>query len=150
MSTNNGDLVLVGLGGLSDNGRNESGSSDNVEVGNTEQPIPSAVASMETGRLSLLLGVKDTGLLEGLGEDWNGRVDGVGYDQDESLGAGVGDSLSEGCADTSVDLGLVLFQLLVWVLTFCSVSFWPLRGGRGSLRIDHLESYQASWGHRRG
>ena len=80
MSTDNGNLVLVGLGGLSDNGRNESGRSDNVEVGNTEQPIASAVASMETGRLSLLLGVKDTGLLEGLGEDWDGRVDGVGDD----------------------------------------------------------------------
>jgi len=29
---------------------------------------------------SSLLGVKDTGLLEGLGEDWDGRVDRVGDD----------------------------------------------------------------------
>jgi hypothetical protein len=34
----------------------------------------------ESGWLSLLLGVKDTGLLEGLGEDWDGRVDWVGDD----------------------------------------------------------------------
>jgi hypothetical protein len=31
-------------------------------------------------RASLLLGVKDTGFLEGLGEDWDGRVDWVGDD----------------------------------------------------------------------
>jgi hypothetical protein len=31
-------------------------------------------------RASLLLGVKDTSLLEGLGKDWDGRVDGVGDD----------------------------------------------------------------------
>jgi len=38
VTTNDGDLVLVGLGGLSNDGRNESRSSDNVEVGDTEQP----------------------------------------------------------------------------------------------------------------
>ena len=38
VTTNDGDLVLVGLGRLSNDGRNESGSSDNVEVGDTEQP----------------------------------------------------------------------------------------------------------------
>jgi hypothetical protein len=30
--------------------------------------------------ISSLLGVKDTGLLQGLGKDWDGRVDGVGDD----------------------------------------------------------------------
>jgi hypothetical protein len=39
VTTDDGDLVLVGLGRLSNNGRNESGSSDNVEVGDTEQPV---------------------------------------------------------------------------------------------------------------
>lgn len=38
MSTDDGDLVLVGLGRLSNNGRNEGRSSDNVEVSDTEQP----------------------------------------------------------------------------------------------------------------
>jgi hypothetical protein len=38
VTTNDGDLVLVGLGRLSNDGRNEGGSSDNVEVGDTEQP----------------------------------------------------------------------------------------------------------------
>ena len=44
---------------------------------------PNSLGSAAVGgsdRLSLLLGVKDTGLLEGLGEDWDGRVDGVGDD----------------------------------------------------------------------
>jgi hypothetical protein len=78
VTTNDGDLVLGGLGRLSDDGGNEGGSSDNVEVGDTEQPGISCFR--ESVRLSLLLGVKDTGLLEGLGEDWDGRVDGVGDD----------------------------------------------------------------------
>jgi hypothetical protein len=38
------------------------------------------VSRWSTGTGSLLLGVKDTGLLEGLGEYWDGRVDGVGDD----------------------------------------------------------------------
>jgi hypothetical protein len=51
-----------------------------------------------------LLGVKDTSLLEHLGEHGNGGVDGVGNDQNESLGAGVSNSLSKSCADAGVDL----------------------------------------------
>jgi hypothetical protein len=79
VTTNDGDLVLVGLGRLSNDGRNESGSSDNVEVGDTEQPS-GQLCYRRYVRSSLLLGVEDTGLLEGLGEDWDGRVDWVGDD----------------------------------------------------------------------
>lgn len=61
---------------------------------------------------SSLLGVKDTSLLQDLGKDRDGRVDGVGNDQDESLGAGVGDGLSEGCTDTSVDLQSAPFDVI--------------------------------------
>lgn len=56
------------------------------------------------GEGNILFRVKDTSLLQDLGEDGHGRVDGVGNDQDEGLGAGVGDGLSEGRADASVDL----------------------------------------------
>lgn len=73
-------------------------------MGDTEEPILSALRTNGAISDSLLLGVKDPGLLEGLGKDWNGRVDGVRDDEDEGLGAGVGNSLSEGSADTSVDL----------------------------------------------
>lgn len=51
-----------------------------------------------------LLGVKDALLLEDLGKDGDGRVDGVGDDQNEGLGSGLGDGLSESGADTGVDL----------------------------------------------
>ena len=80
MSTNDGDLVLVGLGRLSNDGRNESGSSDDIKVSDTEQPSCQLCDQWGQIRSSLLLGVKDTGLLEGLGEDWDGRVDRVGDD----------------------------------------------------------------------
>jgi hypothetical protein len=50
------------------------------------------------------LGVKDTLGLQHLGKDRDGRVDGVGDDEDESLGAGRSDGLGEGSADTGVDL----------------------------------------------
>jgi len=39
VSTDDGNLVLVSLGGLAEDGRDEGGSSDNVEVGDTEQPV---------------------------------------------------------------------------------------------------------------
>ncbi len=52
----------------------------------------------------LPLGVVAAGLAEGLGEDGDGRVDGVRDDADERLGAGVGDGLGEGRADAGVDL----------------------------------------------
>jgi len=79
VTTNDRDLVLIGLGRLSNDGRNESGSSDDIEVSDTEQPS-CQLCDQWKALCSLLLGVKDTGLLEGLGEDWDGRVDGVGDD----------------------------------------------------------------------
>ena len=118
MSTNDGDLVLVGLGRLSNDGRNESGSSDDIKVSDTEQPSSQLCDQWRACSSSSLLGVKDTSLLEGLGEDWDRRVDGVGDDEDESLGASVGNGLSEGGTDTSVDLGLVRSGFIVFGLTF--------------------------------
>ena len=107
MTTNNRDRVLWRIRGVSDSGSNESGGSDNVEVGDTEQSVyehtPLASHGSRNTRKSLPLGVVDTGLLEGLGEDGDGRVDRVGDNQDEGLGAGVGDSLGEGGTDASVD-----------------------------------------------
>ena len=50
------------------------------------------------------LGIVYTGLLEGFGEDGDSRVDRIGNDEDERLGASLCDRLSEGRADTSVDL----------------------------------------------
>ena len=61
-------------------------------------------SSQFTNEFDLLLGVKDTGLLEDLGKDGDGGVDGVGDDQDEGLGASLGDGLSKSSADTSVDV----------------------------------------------
>jgi hypothetical protein len=54
----------------------------------------------------LPLGVVAASLLEGLGEDGDSRVDGVRDDEDEGLGASVGNSLGEGSADASVDLDM--------------------------------------------
>jgi len=104
VTSNDGDLVLGSIGRLANDGSDKGGSSDNVEVGDTEEPTLSAHLPRQGGWDSLLLGVKDTGLLEGLGENGNGRVDGVRDDEDESLGASVGNSLGEGGTDTSVDL----------------------------------------------
>ena len=106
VTTNDWDLVLGSLGWLANDRRDKGGSSDNVEVGNTKEPEISAsqVLSFRRADSSSLLGVIDTGLLQDLGKDWDGRVDGVGNDQDEGFGAGVGDGLGEGCTDTSVDL----------------------------------------------
>jgi hypothetical protein len=62
VSTDDGDLVLVGLGRLSNDGRNESGSSDNVEVGNTEQPV-CQLCDIPESELAYFLGSKTPALL---------------------------------------------------------------------------------------
>ena len=62
---------------------------------------------LNTPRADLPLGVVHAGLLQRLGEDGNGRVDGVGDDEDEGLGAGVGDGLGEGRADAGVNFLVV-------------------------------------------
>lgn len=63
-------------------------------------------------RADLPLGVVHAGLLQRLGEDGDGRVDGVGDDEDEGLGAGVGNGLSEGRADTGVDFLAISHEML--------------------------------------
>lgn len=84
VTTDDGHVDVLGVSAL--DLANESGSSDNVEGGNTEE--------------SLL--VKDTGLLEDLGEDGDGRVDWVGDDQDEGLWRVLGNSLGEVSDDGGV------------------------------------------------
>jgi hypothetical protein len=126
VTTDDGDLVFGSLGGLADYGRDKGGSSDNVEVSDTEQPEVSCCPI--PGKGSSLLGVKDTSLLEGLGKDGDGRVDGVGDDEDESLGASVGNSLGKGSTDTSVDL-LSVSQAsldLVSISLSAVISFVPI------------------------
>lgn len=87
VTTDNGD---GGLGGVLKTGEllGEGLGTDNVQGGNTEQT----------------LGVEDTGGLEDLGGDGDGRVDGVGDDQGESLGAEFGDTLDQIADNAGVDL----------------------------------------------
>lgn len=84
VSTDNSDVDVLGVGVL-DLGQ-ESGSSDDIEGGDTEE--------------SLL--VEDVSLLEDLGEDWDGGVDRVGDDQDVGLRGVFGDGLGEGLDDRGV------------------------------------------------
>lgn len=65
---------------------------DDVEGGDTEE----------------LLGVEDAGLLEDLSGNGDGAVDGVGDDEDEGLGAVLGDTLDQALHDASVDLEEVI------------------------------------------
>lgn len=91
MSTNDGDSQLVGLL-LTSNGSDEGLGTDDVEGGNTEE----------------LLRVEDTGLFQDLGSDWDGRVDGVGDDEDVSLGGVLCDALDEALDNAGVDLEQVV------------------------------------------
>lgn len=113
VSTNDRDGVLGRVGSVTNNGSDEGGSSDNVEVGDTEQSSMSAFLwlSHRARSQDLPLGVVDTSLLQGLSEDGDGRVNRVGDDEDEGLGTSVGNSLSEGGTDTSVDFLKCQFQV---------------------------------------
>ena len=84
VSTDDGDVNVLGVG-LLDLGQ-ESGSSDNIKSGDTEK--------------SLL--VENVGLLEDLGEDWDGGVDGVGDDENVGFWSVLGDRLGKGLDDRSV------------------------------------------------
>jgi hypothetical protein len=84
VTTDDGHVDVLGVSAL--DLANESGSSDDVEGGDTEE--------------SLL--VKDTGLLEDLGEDGDGRVDWVGDDQDEGLWRVLGHGLGKVSDDRGV------------------------------------------------
>lgn len=90
VTTNDGDVDVLGVGIL--DLTKESGSSDNVEGGNTEETLL----------------VEDTGLLEDLSEDGDGGVDRVGDDEDVSLGAVLSDSLGEISDDRGVGVEQVV------------------------------------------
>lgn len=74
--------------GLSGDGGDKGGGTDDIEGGDAKE----------------LLGVKDVVLLENLGGDWDGGVDGVGDDEDEGLGGELGDAGDQVTDDTGVDL----------------------------------------------
>jgi hypothetical protein len=61
--------------------------------------------------LDSLLWVVNASLFQHLGKDGDGRVDWVGDDQDEGLGAGVGNCLGKSGTDSSVDLEKVSMWL---------------------------------------
>jgi hypothetical protein len=87
VTTNDGDVQVSGVllaSDLSD----ECLSTDDVEGGDTEEPLR----------------VEDACLLEDLCSDRDGRVDGVGDDEDERLGAVLGNTLDEALNDTGIDL----------------------------------------------
>ena len=87
VSTNDGDVQLLGVG-LANNLSDEGLSTNDVESGDTK----------ETLRVEDALG------LENLGSNGNGRVDGVGDDEDESLGGNLGSDLDETLNDASIDV----------------------------------------------
>lgn len=84
VATNDGDVLVLGVGILELG--DEAAGADNVEGGDTEE----------------LLGVVDTGLLEDLGADGDGRVDGVGDDEEVSVGGVLGSGLGEIADDGGV------------------------------------------------
>jgi hypothetical protein len=77
-------LGRVGLGELGDKGRG----ADDVEGGDAEEPA----------------GVEDAGLLVDLGDDGDGRVDGVGDDEHVRLGRRLGRRLREVADDGGIGL----------------------------------------------
>lgn len=88
MTTHNRDSGLAGVT-LSTSGiLHESLGTDDVEGGDTEQ----------------LLGIELASLLQHLGGDRDGAVDGVGDDQDVCVGSIFGDALNKTLDDAGVDL----------------------------------------------
>lgn len=87
VATNDRDSRLGG-GLLAADGGNEGLGTNDIESGDTEEP----------------LGVKHASALEDLGGNGNSRVDGVGDDQKEGLGGILGGTLNEALHDAGVDL----------------------------------------------
>jgi hypothetical protein len=87
VATNDGDVELGGVR-LANNSGGEGLGSDNVKGGDTEE----------------LLRVEDVVLLEDLGSNRDGRVDGVGDDEHKGVRGVLGDTGDEISDDTSVDL----------------------------------------------
>jgi hypothetical protein len=91
VSTNDGDCELrAGL--LASNLGNKGLGTNDIEGGDTKES----------------LGVEDALGLEDLGSDRNGRVDGVGNDEDVSLGGDLGGNLNEALDNASVDVEQVV------------------------------------------
>lgn len=84
VTTNNDNVLRGGVGALELG--DEARGTDNVESGDTEHA----------------LGVVDTGSLEDLGGNGDGRVDGVGDDEDVCLGAVLSSSLGQVADDRGV------------------------------------------------
>lgn len=84
VTTNDDNVLRGGVGALEL--RDEARGTDNVKGGDTEHA----------------LGVVDTGSLEDLGGNGNGRVDGVGDDEDVCLGAVLSSSLGQVADDRGV------------------------------------------------
>lgn len=91
MATDDGDLHGGGVL-LAGELLGEGLGTDNVEGGHTEEA----------------LGVKDASGFEDLSGNGDGGVDGVGDDEDEGLGAELGDALDEVPDDAGVDLEEVI------------------------------------------
>ena len=87
MTTDDGNDQILGAG-LAGDLSDEGLGTDNVESGNTKEA----------------LGVEDALGLEDLGGDGNGRVHGVGDDENESLGCDLGGDLDQALDDTGVDV----------------------------------------------
>jgi hypothetical protein len=84
VTTNDNNVLRGGVGVLEL--RDEARGTDNIKSGNTEHA----------------LGVVDTGSLEDLGGNGDGRVDGVGDDEDVCLGAVLSSSLGQVADDRGV------------------------------------------------
>lgn len=105
MSSDDGDGGV--LGGGSSEARKEGRRANNIEGGDTEEAVGErriSTCSYASERGNSPLGVVDTGLLEDLGDDGDGRVDGVGNDTNASLGGGLGGSGGEVADDRGVGL----------------------------------------------
>jgi len=82
--SHDGNVGILGFGAL--DGAQKGARPDDVQGGNTEQP----------------LGVEHAVLLEDLGKDGDGRVDGVGDDQDHGRGSVLGGGLGQVSDDRGV------------------------------------------------
>jgi hypothetical protein len=87
VATDDGDGSLRGVGQTGEL-LGEGLGADNIQSGNTEQA----------------LGVEDASGLEDLGGNGDSRVDGVGDDQNESVGAELGDALDQVTDNAGIDL----------------------------------------------
>ena len=122
VTANNRDGVLGSIFGLADNGSDKGRRADNVQVSHTKEPayVSSRISKLigtapgfpsnpiQNKLCDVLFRVKDTSLLQSSSKDGHGRVDGVGNDQDERLGASLGDRVGERLADTGINVEQVV------------------------------------------